>query len=49
MGSTQRSYLMSSKCRKKFLENETAEEINCQLNSKKSRNFPRNVLIAGTF
>ena len=34
---------------KKFLENEAAEEINCQLNSRKSRNFPRNALIAGTF
>ena len=34
---------------KKFLEYETAEEINCQLNSRKSRNFPRNALIAGTF
>ena len=33
----------------KFLENEAAEEINCQLNSKKSCNFPRNALIAGTF
>ena len=34
---------------KKFLENEAAEEINYQLNSKKSLNFPRNALIAGTF
>ena len=34
---------------KKFLENEAAEEMNCQLNSKKSRNFPRNALITGTF
>ena len=34
---------------KKFLENETAEEINCQLNSSKSHNFPRNALIAGIF
>ena len=34
---------------KKFLEHEAAEEINCLLNSKKSRNFPRNALIAGTF
>ena len=34
---------------KKFRENEAAEEINCQLNSRKSRNFPRNALIAGTF
>ena len=33
---------------KTFLENE-AEEINCELNSKKSHNFPRNALIAGTF
>ena len=33
----------------KFLENEAAEKINYQLNSKKSRNFPRNALIAGTF
>ena len=30
-----------------FLENEAAEEINCQLNSRKSRNFPRNVVIVG--
>ena len=35
--------------RKKFLENEAAEEINCQLKSRKSRKFPRNALIAGTF
>ena len=34
---------------KKFLENEAAEEINCQLNSKKSHNFPSNALIVGTF
>ena len=34
---------------KKFQENEAAEEINCQLKSRKSRNFPRNALIAGTF
>ena len=34
---------------KKFLENEAAEEINCQLNSKKFRNFPTNSFIAGTF
>ena len=34
---------------KKFLENEAAEEANCQLNSKKSRNSPRNAHIAGTF
>ena len=34
---------------KKFQENEAAEEINCQLNSKKSRNFPRNALVVGTF
>ena len=34
---------------KKFLENEAAEEINYQLNSKKSRNFPRNAVIASTF
>ena len=34
---------------KKFLENEAAEEINFQLNCKKSRNFPRNALIAGIF
>ena len=34
---------------KKFLENEAAEEINCQLNSKTSDNLPRNALIAGTF
>ena len=33
----------------KFLENEAAEEINCQLNFRKSRNFSRNALIAGTF
>ena len=33
----------------KFLENEAAEEITCQLNSKKSCNFPRNPTIAGTF
>ena len=34
---------------KKFPENEVAEETNCQLNSKTSRNFPRNALIAVTF
>ena len=34
---------------KKLLKNEAAEEIHCQLNSKKSRNFPSNALIAGTF
>ena len=34
---------------KKFLENEAAEDLNCQLNPKKSRNFPRNAFIAGTF
>ena len=33
---------------KKFLENETAEETNFQLNSRKSCNFPKNALIAGT-
>ena len=33
----------------KFQENEAAEEINCKLNSRKSRNFPRNALIAGIF
>ena len=33
----------------KSLENEAPKEINCQLNSKKSRNFPRNALVAGTF
>ena len=34
---------------KKLLEKEAAEEINCQLNSKKSRNFSRNALIVDTF
>ena len=34
---------------KKFPENEAEEEINCQLNSRKSRNFPINALIADTF
>ena len=34
---------------KEFAENEAAEEINFQLNSKKSCNFPRNTLIAGKF
>ena len=33
----------------KMLLNEAAEEINCQMNSRKSRNFPRNALIAGIF
>ena len=30
-------------------ENGAAEEINCQLKSRKSRNFSRNALIAGIF
>ena len=34
---------------KKILENEVAEEINCQLNSKESLNFPRNTPIVGAF
>ena len=33
----------------KVLENEAAWEINFKLNSRKSCNFPRNALIAGTF
>ena len=34
---------------KKFLENKAAEEINCQLSSKKSGNFPRNALLLVLF
>ena len=33
----------------KFQENEAAVEMNCQLNSRKSHNFPRKALIASTF
>ena len=32
-----------------FLENEAVEEINIQLISRKSHNFPRNALITGIF
>ena len=39
----------SSLCKEKILENESSEEINCQLNSWKSRNFSGNHLLQVLF